>query len=476
MDTEFNDRANCPINLSLKEISDPFIVISSFFSVDNVPGHLWDLQKWRDRVIGNGFYTDVKGNPSGLLFTHQLNVKLIEAAMVLQKPVFSEILMQCATYHLSQIDSERESFTYFPDNLNESELLNPYFVIRNVLNRYSLAEYRAHLYDWLTYALSIKPSNEFVESSDLIAVYENLQKLYSALWLIHQRLRSSTQSPKAHDESDAVNSHVRVFDLEFALEERDQSRLGNIVSTIKHKLTSTCGIIFLGRATDDDSSIFLLVLTSDSEQREALSLGTMLEESCRPAKIIALVHYASSALNAMQSGDRFFSRTFGCPALYLSGDIFLPNPHSISRNFELDLSEANWERWLKQGKEFLIGAEYYLSAKATSAALFSLHQCAECILVAIIRAVLGYRINSHNLLRLLRVTQMFTNDLVDVFRLDTKAGKKNFDVLKEAYISIRYRDTYEPDTKTVDTLYPVVSNLLSIAEQVHKQFLLTAII
>jgi HEPN domain-containing protein len=152
--------------------------------------------------------------------------------------------------------------------------------------------------------------------------------------------------------------------------------------------------------------------------------------------------------------------------------IYLGNTVGLKPNTAIDLGEANWERWRKQAKEFLLGAEYYLSVKAYSAALFSLHQCTEDVLIAIIRSVLGYKINSHNLLRLLRVTQFFTNDLTSVFQIDTDQGKKNFTVLKDAYINVRYRDTYSPDSSSLDILYPVVTSLLSTAEEVHTQFLL----
>lgn len=167
METEFNEWANCPITLSPNEIKDPFLVIGDFFSADSLTGHLKDLQKWRDHVIGNGYYTDVKGNPSSLLFTHELNVKLIEAGMVLKKPFFSEILMQYDFHDVSRINNEREQWTEYPNNLNEAELLNPFLVIRHFFLHYSLAQYRAHLYEWLTYGLSSKPANEFVNTKDL---------------------------------------------------------------------------------------------------------------------------------------------------------------------------------------------------------------------------------------------------------------------------------------------------------------------
>jgi HEPN domain-containing protein len=476
METEFNEWANCPITLSPYEIKDPFIVIEDFFSADSLSGHLKVLQKWRDHVIGGGYFTDVKGNPSSLLFTHELNVKLIEAAMVLKKPFFSEILMQYDFHDLSQIIDERVQWAEYPNSLSEAELLNPFLIIRSFFRQFSLAEYRAHLDEWLTYALSSKPANEFVTTKDLTVVYENLQKLYNVMWVYHNRHRA-TQSPSREKSNDITDiPPISLYELDSFPEASDREKLSGIVGTIKHKLPSTWAIIYLGEKPGNHNLAYLLVLTADHEQGEATSLGAMLEESCLPAKIHVLVHYATAVLNAINYGDRFFSRAFTCPALYLSGDLLLPKAKLAGKAFNFDLGQANWERWHKQAKEFLRGAEYYLSVDANSAALFSLHQSAECILIAIVRAVLGYRINSHNLLRLLRVTQIFTNDLTLVFDLDSNAGKANFHALKEAYINVRYRDNYEPDAKALEALFPIVSKLVLLAERVHRQFLMSIVL
>ena len=71
---------------------------------------------------------------------------------------------------------------------------------------------------------------------------------------------------------------------------------------------------------------------------------------------------------------------------------------------------------------------------------------------------------------------MFTNDLTLVFDLDSEAGKTNFQVLKEAYINVRYRDTYEPDAKSLEALFPIVSKLVLLAEKVHRQFLMSIVL
>jgi HEPN domain-containing protein len=467
MNTELNQWANCPINLSTEEIENPLIVIDDFYSADDLDGHIKYLEKWRNRVINPGYYVDLKGSPSGLLWRHELNIKLVEGvALILESSNFALLT------DIPAIDTNenKQEVALVKTKLNESEISNPLMVLIAFFRERTVGWYREQLQEWLRYGLSMNAAKEFVHSPELIIVYENLQKLYAAVWILltaHEGLAAQSEQ-----QEEVSVSNVRLYNLERETLPFHQRMLPNLVSIIINKLPSTNAIYYLGCKPGTHNTAFLLVLTADHEEGEALSLGTMLEESCRPTDAFILVHYASAVVNAIIKGDHFFNRALSCPALYISGNMLLPNSDVIKPNTVVDLGEANWERWRKQAKEFLLGAEYYLSVEAYSAALFSLHQCAEDILIAIVRSVLGYKINSHNLLRLLRVTQFFTNDLTSVFQIDTDQGKRNFNILKEAYINVRYRDCYSPDRSSLDILYPVITNLLATAEQIHHQFLL----
>jgi len=188
---------------------------------------------------------------------------------------------------------------------------------------------------------------------------------------------------------------------------------------------------------------------------------------------VALVHHASSFHNGLTNDNPFFSRALHCPVIYLSGGLVLPARKSIGCS-PVGLSGMDlWDRWYSQGKDFLSGAEYYLKMEAHGAALFSLQQCVECLLIAVIRSVLGYRVNNHNLSKLLDISQMFTNDLSAVFNLDDAEGSRLFDLLKHAYVNVRYKDTFQPDTKSLETLHRVTKHFVSVTELVHQKNLLT---
>ena len=117
MGTELNKWSNCPINLSSREIENPFIVIDDFFSADDLNGHAGALKKWRSRVIGAGYYTDLKGSPSGLVMCRQLNIRLIECAAVLIKSLRIEQLNH--SFELDDFENKQE-VSFIKSKLNDT--------------------------------------------------------------------------------------------------------------------------------------------------------------------------------------------------------------------------------------------------------------------------------------------------------------------------------------------------------------------
>ena len=166
-----------------------------------------------------------------------------------------------------------------------------------------------------------------LDSPELITVYEHLQKLYCAVWLLlmaHQAL------PAENEQQKTPVSNVRLYNLDRETLPLHHEMLPGLVSIILNKLPTTYAIYYLGCKPGTHDTAFLLVLTADHEEGEALSLGTMLEESCRPTEAFVLVHYASAVVNAINKGDHFFNRALSCPVLYISGKMLLPNSESHS--------------------------------------------------------------------------------------------------------------------------------------------------
>jgi HEPN domain-containing protein len=273
------------------------------------------------------------------------------------------------------------------------------------------------------------------------------------------------------DDNLIYDNGVNLYHLNTAIGSHQQETISSLVVKIKHKISSVQAIIYLGQPPITPGNIFLFVLIEDNEQRQLQCLASTIEESClQIAFVTALVH-RPSRLNRPSGDNLFFSNALKCPVIYLSGELLLPSV-TVSSHGVREKESVIWLRWMDQGKDFLKGAEYYLMIGADKAALFSLEQAAECFLIAIIRVVNGYTTNIHNLSTLLNVTRMFTNDIADVFDLGNRESLQLFNVLKHAYINVRYKDSYEIDHQSAASLFPYIKRLLAVVEQVYQRHLM----
>ncbi|MGY4537831.1 HEPN domain-containing protein [Mucilaginibacter sp. UYNi724] len=438
---------NETLNLKPAEIINPFTVLADFFDVDGLPGHLERLETWRKCILEDQYFKGDKGSPSELLHFYKLNICLLEAAYLLKD----------------------KSYPFF------KKADNPYLDFKQVYEDYNLSTYRAILYQWLEFGLSANAANEFIDTKDLIRVYENLQKLYNAAWQIHQQSAgvSSLQIKDSIGQGDdnlIDNNGVNLYHLNRAIGSHQQETMSSLVAKIKHKISSVQAIIYLGQPPVAQGSIFLLVLIDDNEQRQLQCIASTIEESCRQITSVSALVHRPSRLNRYSGDNLFFSNALRCPVIYLSGELLLPSVTVMARGLR-EKELFIWQRWMEQGKGFLKGAEYYLSIGADKPALFSLEQAAECFLIAIIRVVNGYTTNIHNLSTLVNITRMFTQDIAAVFDLGNQEGLQLFNVLKHAYINVRYKDSYEIDDHSVATLLPYIKRLLVVVEQVYEKHL-----
>lgn len=469
----FNEWEVYPFHLTAEEINKPLLVIADFFHDDWLPDQLERLKTWRNFVLTEAYYLDEKQSPVGLLLFYKLNVRLIEALYL-----FSGINKEPPVHSAGEPGPLEEGlWRDYPTNLSESELNDPNIVISNFFKAYTLQQYREHLYEWLEHGLSSKAAREFIATNDLVNVYENLQKLYSAAWVINQRLAEKPYlknlfNPDRHGNQEKRDS-VNLYQLNTAIPNSEQEKISKIVSIIKHKVPTTQAVICLGTIPDNAERIFLLVLTSREETQTAQSLNCLIEDSCRDfAKVTALVHFTTAMLTALGNNSRFFHQAIHCPIIYLSGDMVMPTPKPLERIAAKESESFKWESWLQQGKDFLAGADFYLRQETANAALFSLHQSAECILIALIRGVNGYGTTNHNLSRLITITEMFTGAIAEVFDKVDSNKAELFESLKQAYFNVRYKDGYMADIETAKQVYGTIQKLAKIAEQVYARHIL----
>ncbi|WP_157543831.1 hypothetical protein [Mucilaginibacter paludis] len=156
------------------------------FSLDCRESIRKDLKKWRHYVINDEQFKSRHGAVY-LLSVYEETIQLIEAAHLLLASGNSMMFLSNENITESQIEQERKDWEFFPHNLSEKEILNPLAVIKRFFKRITLKQYKEYLHEWLRIALSDKAVLETLTAREVIEVYDNLRKLYSATWLIHQR-------------------------------------------------------------------------------------------------------------------------------------------------------------------------------------------------------------------------------------------------------------------------------------------------
>ncbi|GAB2690536.1 hypothetical protein GCM10027037_11980 [Mucilaginibacter koreensis] len=356
-----------PRYLDQDEVNEPFKVIRDFFAADWLPGHLESLLEWRRYVIEEGYYTDQhKRSPAGLLFTHQLNARLIEAIYLISRT--KRALKLAGAIHINfevQLQQEEQEWLHYPIYLSSVERINPYFAISNFFKVYTVDQYLDLLYEWLETGLSNHSADEFLDTSDVIYLYENVQKLYEAAWVIKQREIEPTLKKSADECGETVTAQVKRYPVRLpllnfncrfneAITSAEQLGLNQLVEIILKEIESVLLIIHLGTHPDPDT-FYLLIITAEKDKTSEHQLLDKIEKKCgHVINVCAIVHKSDAFLRALEEGCRFFINALQKNKIaYHSSKLELPELRNPDENFIKSQVEAIWKRWGKQGKDFL---------------------------------------------------------------------------------------------------------------------------
>jgi HEPN domain-containing protein len=196
------------------------------------------------------------------------------------------------------------------------------------------------------------------------------------------------------------------------------------------------------------------------------------EDKLKPmAKVFIFAHKLSGLKKALEAERRFFIGALSTKtAVYKAEDFEMPELPTLTTEQIKVKAQLDFTKWNVQAQDFLRGARYYNELKSYNLAAFSLHQAVESIFIGTIKAVLGYKINVHNLPRMLRISLMFTEEFKDALQLDTENGSKLFEALRTAYTNARYVSNYEVDEETVNALDGLAVKLLKAGQKVYEEF------
>ena len=374
-----------------------------------------------------------------------------------------------------QLEEEKEQWEYYPKNLSLKEQLEPYKAVKKVFKKIKPQEYRDQLHEWSHVALYNNADVEALYAGEVITVYENLIKLYSAAWLICQREGGRPQLKRSKLKNGLTETSTEPIALRAINPEptaAEKLALEEIKNLIEIRCPQVQMIIHLG-IHPKPFTFYLLILIGDDEKTPEHEVSNKIEDNCQYlAHVHAIVQKANSAKEALNIGRRFWSTVMQKGfVLYQSPELILPVHQEITKEILLERATFNWDRWGKQGSEFLRGAELYRADSNFRLAAFLLHQSVESVLKAIIQAIIGYRVQMHNLSRLLRLTLLFTDELKEVFELTTTEGAQLYQLLQNAYSQSRYNSSFDPDGDSVRILSKQVTKFNKVAERIYKRYI-----
>lgn len=219
------------------------------------------------------------------------------------------------------------------------------------------------------------------------------------------------------------------------------------------------------------SGCFLLVLIADADGKPLYEWQDRVETICKNVLPVTAIVLPTTMLNQWSEKGHLFARHVQASALviYDAGRFSMPkNIAPVSEEVIKQLHKDHQEG-ITRGEVFLTGAEFFSRQNQNAMAAFMLHQTAEQALHTLISVATGYKTNTHNIYRLLRYGALVSYQLPDIFPRNTDKEKQLFQVLQEAYLASRYKDSYSVTSEDVYTLITRIKTVIAIAELSGKQ-------
>jgi HEPN domain-containing protein len=187
-----------------------------------------------------------------------------------------------------------------------------------------------------------------------------------------------------------------------------------------------------------------------------------------------LAHSLQTVETSIAQGNRFFVEVCQHGVYYykagnLFADVNFPklNPYNT-----LEKAERRYHDRSQRASGFLeAGSAHIIKGIYHENAVFMLHQAVEQACVSMIKVWLGYRVDIHNLSRLLSLTTTFSNKPTSIFLNDDKEKKRLFEILQRSYGEARYQDHYKVERDDADNLMHLVADFITLADDLCLEWI-----
>jgi HEPN domain-containing protein len=216
----------------------------------------------------------------------------------------------------------------------------------------------------------------------------------------------------------------------------------------------------------------LLVLTGEKGKRPMHEFESLVDNRCHDfAPLTISIHKWATVNQLLANGNIFFSKM--CTAeklIYDSGKGVLTTPVFINPAPSGYVLKEEFRQQMAKAKNFLLGAITYKMTREFQLGTFMLHQAVEQTLNAFLLPLMGFRLQTHNLQKLLLyVRRLSTTLYYDVFPRNTDKEIQLFQLLQKAYIYGRYKNNFQVSEETMQILIDRIISLQEITSCVFRE-------
>ncbi|HSZ33936.1 MAG TPA: HEPN domain-containing protein [Puia sp.] len=215
----------------------------------------------------------------------------------------------------------------------------------------------------------------------------------------------------------------------------------------------------------------LLVLFNALDKRPTHELESLILNRCHDFAMISVSVFNINKVNQMlREGNIFFSSICNSEKILFDKDgLHLANSSLCEQRPDFYKIEAEFSGLMSKASAFLRGAISYRKTNDFQLSAFMLHQTVEHTMNAFLCPLMGCRIQTHNLTKLLLYARRFSIRFYEIFPRDTDKEVKLYQTLQKAYIYGRYKNNFQVEEETLLILVDRSVALIALAEFVFKE-------
>ena len=326
---------------------------------------------------------------------------------------------------------------YQPLRLKKAEIEKPMEVIKEFFSGYHLPEVRKHFKEMLEDATCAVE----VYAINYLTLYDNIEKLIEAAWLLLKREEKAGITPPAGDETIASVLQIIIAAIH-------PERIF-LLSYEEHRLAD------------------VLIVVPDSSAKPFSYYETLVAMAFYAIPEVSFsLHQSSQVKKHLTDAHPFY--VFACTEekqVYSGDSTAFSLPDHEQKETAKEAARQTF------GAGFLKGTGFFETAKVNfengnfAIAMFALQQAAELSLRALIRALTGTDVKEHSLTVLARHLRRCA-PLVAAYLVPGNAAEKaRIALLESAYLDGRYSDRFTPQREDVLPLLQWVDELRDTCEE-----------